>query len=267
MPTAVNAPKNADARKKFGELLVLAIRRKSSNQSALASVLKVSDTAVSKWCRGRGLPRNIDAALDALENLNGPRIEEQEVRGLREAYNSAACSDASIGLRELAGRSVQSATVFVTAKGKKYVDTQIDALQGAAKERDFLIESLVERFVTKVEESKELSIRLARYEINQQKIVALARRIAENVDDFDKAYDELEDHVKVAIEVSREGKGGNNLGDFVNTILARGRSKYEANDFDAAADEATKGFEEWERREKIGAKKRCKAVLRYSTSL
>jgi tetratricopeptide (TPR) repeat protein len=85
--------------------------------------------------------------------------------------------------------------------------------------------------------------------VDKAKVLALARRTAENVTDFDQALAELEYRVGVAIEVSREGRGGDNLGAFVDAVLARVRRRYDANDFDAAAAEATTGFVEWRRRE------------------
>jgi len=111
------------------------------------------------------------------------------------------------------------------------------------------LQATVEQLVTLLAENRALVAQLTDAKVDRAKVVALARRTAEHVTDFDQAYAELESRVRVAIEVSREGRVDSNLGTFVDAVLARVRKAYDANDFDRAAAEADRGFAEWERNE------------------
>jgi tetratricopeptide (TPR) repeat protein len=118
------------------------------------------------------------------------------------------------------------------------------------------LQATVEALVDALSENRELSLKLKAADIDRQKVMALARRTAEHVEDFDQALKELAAHSQVAIEVQQEGRRSN-LGAFVDAVLARVRTKYEVNDFDGAAHEADKGFAEWERQE---AERRDEAI-------
>ncbi|NIZ01206.1 tetratricopeptide repeat protein [Thalassospira lucentensis] len=125
------------------------------------------------------------------------------------------------------------------------MEDKLDKIQNSVDEKNELAEQLVKQ----LKKNDELSRKLEAANVTQQKVMAIARRTALNINDPDQALKELESHAEIAIEVEREGRGGSNLGAFVEAVLARVREKYDANDFDAAAAEADKGFVEWEKRE------------------
>src|SRR5262249_30822947 len=86
--------------------------------------------------------------------------------------------------------------------------------------------------------------------IERQTVLALAQRLKpDEVIDFDQAVRELTAAVDTAIAVSQQGARSTNLGDLVDTVLARIAEKTRAGKFDDAAHEADRGFVEWERSE------------------
>ncbi|NJB75838.1 hypothetical protein [Thalassospira tepidiphila] len=122
---------------------------------------------------------------------------------------------------------------------------KIDKLQATVEDKN----ELAGQLVNQLNKNEELSRKLEAANVTQQKVMAIARRTALNINDPEQALKELESHAEIAIEVEREGRGGSNLGAFVDAVLARVREKYDASDFDAAATEADHGFAEWEQRE------------------
>jgi tetratricopeptide (TPR) repeat protein len=74
----------------------------------------------------------------------------------------------------------------------------------------------------------------------------LARKISpEQPDNFDQAIKELSRAVDIAIQVAKQGRGGN-LDELVRDVLAKVSERTKAGDFDGAAQEADRGFERWE---------------------
>ncbi|WP_417805300.1 tetratricopeptide repeat protein [Thalassospira lucentensis] len=125
------------------------------------------------------------------------------------------------------------------------IEDKLDKIQTTAD----ITQETFALIIKAVDQNDSLSKELQDANLDREKVMALARSTALNINDFDQALKELEYRVKVAIEVEQEGRAGSNLGDFVDAVLARVREKYDANDFDAAAAEADEGFAEWERRE------------------
>ena len=145
-----------------------------------------------------------------------------------------------------------SAALAAIGQGVGRIEQGVTGIQGTLAEQAASLEKfagVTQALVDALGENKELSQRLQAANVDKAKVMALARRTAQNVDDFDQALRELENHANVAIEVSREGQGSHNLGAFVEAVLARIRARYDANDFDAAAAEASKGFDAWQQRE------------------
>jgi acyl-CoA reductase-like NAD-dependent aldehyde dehydrogenase len=92
--------------------------------------------------------------------------------------------------------------------------------------------------------------RAAEAGIERETILALAQRLKpDEVIDLDQAVKELTAAVETAITVSQQGTRDSNLGDLVDTVLARIADKTRAGDIDGAASEADRGFAEWERSE------------------
>jgi tetratricopeptide (TPR) repeat protein/pimeloyl-ACP methyl ester carboxylesterase len=85
--------------------------------------------------------------------------------------------------------------------------------------------------------------------VRREVIIQLAQRINADVDDFEQALLELERAVRIAIEVSAEGRRGSNSGDFVDMILERIAEKSADGRFEEAAAEADTAFVQWEREE------------------
>lgn len=86
--------------------------------------------------------------------------------------------------------------------------------------------------------------------VTEGRILELARRVADDVTDLDRAFLELERMVGVAIDVQARGHAGSNTGDFVAAVLAR-MAELSAEGRDAeAAEEADRAFAEWEERQK-----------------
>jgi hypothetical protein len=80
--------------------------------------------------------------------------------------------------------------------------------------------------------------RAAEAGIEKETILALAQRLKpDEVIDFDQAVKELTRAVETAIAVSQQGAHGSNLGDLVDTVLARIADNTRAGDFDGAARE------------------------------
>ena len=125
------------------------------------------------------------------------------------------------------------------------MEDKLDKIQNSVEDNNEIAAQLVKQ----LKKNEELSRKLEAANVTQQKVMAIARRTALNINDPDQALKELESHAEIAIEVEKEGRGGSNLGAFVDAVLARVREKYDANDFDAAATEADHGFAEWEQRE------------------
>lgn len=125
------------------------------------------------------------------------------------------------------------------------IQDKLDKIQNSVNENNELAAQLVKQ----LNKNEELHQKLEAANVTQQKIMAIARRTALNINDPEQALKELESHAEIAIEVEKEGRGSSNLGAFVDAVLARVREKYDVNDFDAAAKEADEGFAEWEQRE------------------
>ncbi|CAM3460626.1 tetratricopeptide repeat protein [Thalassospira profundimaris] len=128
------------------------------------------------------------------------------------------------------------------------MEDKLDKLQNSVDDNNELAVQLVKQ----LNKNEELSRKLEAENVTQQKVMAIARITAldiNNVNDIDQAFKQLERNANIAIEVEQQGRGRSNLGVFVEAVLARVREKYDANDFDAAAAEADHGFKEWERRE------------------
>jgi hypothetical protein len=145
-----------------------------------------------------------------------------------------------------------SAALAAIGQGVGRIEQGVTDIKATQAEQAALLEKfagVTQALVDALGENKELSQRLQAANVDKAKVMALARRTAQNVDDFDQALRELENHANVAIEVSHEGHGSHNLGAFVEAVLARIRARYDANDFDAAAAEASKGFDAWRQRE------------------
>jgi hypothetical protein len=85
--------------------------------------------------------------------------------------------------------------------------------------------------------------------VREQAIIALAQRIAEQVEDFDQAMRELERAVEIAIEVQHEGRNGTNLGDFVHHVLQRLAALSADGRYDEAALAADDAFTAWQAEE------------------
>ncbi len=103
-------------------------------------------------------------------------------------------------------------------------------------------EALLERLLR----SQEQGVRAAAQEgVREREIIALARRIAADVQDFEQARRELERAVEVAIAVQREGRQGSNTGDFVDRVLKRVAELSGESRFDEAAEVAEVSFATW----------------------
>lgn len=177
----------------------------------------------------------------------------------RSIFFSTKLGDIGRTLDELSNRTLKdfpdlSDFMNVVKRQLDRMEAKLDAIQ----------ENVAKLLVTALAKNDELSRKLEDANVNQQKVMAIARRTALNINDFDQALAELESHAEIAIEVEREGRSSSNLGEFVDAVLARVREKYDANDFDAAAAEADKGFVEWEREE---AKLKRREAERQTASL
>jgi tetratricopeptide (TPR) repeat protein len=92
--------------------------------------------------------------------------------------------------------------------------------------------------------------RAAQAGLAKRAIFELARRLRpDEILDFDQAITELAAAVERAVEVREKGARGTNLGDHVDTVLARIAARMGTGDIEGAAREAEKGFAEWERAE------------------
>jgi transcriptional regulator with XRE-family HTH domain len=81
--------------------------------------------------------------------------------------------------------------------------------------------------------------------LTRDQIIALARRITPETQDFSAALRELERAVEVFETVQREGASGSNLGDLVNETMRRIAELNQQSRFDEAADVATAAYERW----------------------
>ncbi|MER2508825.1 MAG: tetratricopeptide repeat protein [Amaricoccus sp.] len=91
--------------------------------------------------------------------------------------------------------------------------------------------------------------------ISAERILGLARRIADDVPDLDRAFAELEQAVGIAIEVQALGHAGSNTGNFVDAVLARMAELSADGLDDEAAAEADRAFAEWEERRREDARR------------
>lgn len=92
--------------------------------------------------------------------------------------------------------------------------------------------------------------RAAEAGIERRTIIALARRLRpDETLDFEQAVVEVTAAVETAVEISKKGASGSNLGDLVDAVLARIAVKTRTGDIEGAAREADQGFMEWERAE------------------
>ena len=91
--------------------------------------------------------------------------------------------------------------------------------------------------------------------VSDDRVIALARRIAADVPDLDAAFAELERAVEVAIEDQVRGAAGSNTGHFVDAVLARMAELSAENRDDEAAAEADRAFAEWEERQRLETQK------------
>jgi tetratricopeptide (TPR) repeat protein len=188
------------------------------------------------------------------------KSHDSKFRAIFEATRLASAAEIALDNHEVA--LLTQATVADMAKilerNEGRIDRLLNVLAGSVEilrriadrlqvmERKFeQVREAVERLVETLSKNQELSAKLERADINLQKVLALARRTAQNVYGFDEAMKELEERVSVAIEVSQDTQRNTNLGAFVDAVLTRVRVKYDANDFDAASEEATRGFTEW----------------------
>ncbi len=86
--------------------------------------------------------------------------------------------------------------------------------------------------------------------VQRQAVIALARRISADVDDFDRALRELERAVAIAVDVGAEAARAGNLDAFVVQVLERVAVLSNAGRFDDAAAEAERAIARWEREER-----------------
>ncbi|WP_245287009.1 tetratricopeptide repeat protein [Bradyrhizobium sp. Tv2a-2] len=94
------------------------------------------------------------------------------------------------------------------------------------------------------------SARAAEAGVERRAIFELARRLKpDEALDLDQAVLELTAAVGIAVHARKKGEHGSNLGDLVDTVLARIAAKTGAGDIDGAAEEADEGFTEWEHAE------------------
>jgi tetratricopeptide (TPR) repeat protein len=103
-----------------------------------------------------------------------------------------------------------------------------------------LLETMADRPVARAAEAEG---------VREQAIIALAGRIAENVEDFDQAMREMERAVEIAVEVQRESRQGTNLGDFVDRVLQRMAGLSADGKYDDAAEVADEAFATWQAEE------------------
>ncbi|MBO0902505.1 tetratricopeptide repeat protein [Jiella sonneratiae] len=95
--------------------------------------------------------------------------------------------------------------------------------------------------------------------IPEATIVELARRIAADVTDGDRALRELERAVAIAIEVQEDAARGSNTGAFVDEVLRRMAALSAEGRYDEASSEADRAFADWqaaeeERRQEASAR-------------
>ncbi|WP_425088296.1 hypothetical protein [Stappia sp.] len=89
--------------------------------------------------------------------------------------------------------------------------------------------------------------------ITDDALIALARRISEEVEDAQQAFRELQGAVEIAIRVQEEGAAGTNLGAFVDEVLRRVARLSATGNYDDAASEVDTALaaEEAEHKERV----------------
>lgn len=85
-----------------------------------------------------------------------------------------------------------------------------------------------------------------RQNVSEEALIALARRVAEKVEDAGQALAELEQAIESFLAIREAAARGTNLGELVDRTMAGMAAANERLDFDAAAREGARGFEDWE---------------------
>jgi hypothetical protein len=112
-----------------------------------------------------------------------------------------------------------------------------------------LPEVVVDKLLAALDKRGETA-RAAEAGVERRTILELARRLRpDETLDFGQAVAELMAAVETAVEVSKKGALGSNLGDLVDTFLAAIAVKTRAGDIEGAATDADQGFTECERAE------------------
>jgi pimeloyl-ACP methyl ester carboxylesterase len=112
-----------------------------------------------------------------------------------------------------------------------------------------LPDMVVEKLLAALDARGEIA-RAAKVGVERRTVFELASRLRpDEILDFDQAVAEVAAAVETAIEISKKGAYGSNLGALVDTVLAAVAVKTRDGDIEGAAREADQGFREWERSE------------------
>jgi tetratricopeptide (TPR) repeat protein len=87
--------------------------------------------------------------------------------------------------------------------------------------------------------------------VKEAAIIGLAKRVANDVDNFDQAYAQLEALVKTEIEVQKDGQLGKDVGDLVGQVLAEIAALSAEGRNEEAAQTADVAFTNWKKDESV----------------